>query len=64
MLPKWRILRECKAKENIQETTPTKGDKKDGLHIYFLHVDELHSGLVTVRYISAHTCHEFRSTRA
>ena len=24
MLPKWHILRECKAKENIQETTLTR----------------------------------------
>ena len=66
MLPKWHILRECKAKEIIQETILTKGDRKDGLHIYIscMYVDELHSGQVTVRYISAHTGHEFRSTRS
>ena len=29
-----------------------------------MYVDELHSGQVTVLYISAHTGHEFRSTRS
>ena len=46
-----------KPRKTSKKPLQQKETRKMG-YIYILYVDELHSGQVTVRYISAHTDHE------